>query len=119
MTEPVPKEHRDAFVQADNDLFWLSEHGALAGAAAVLAERRRQIEKLGWTPEHDDAHADGALAQTAYRCLEELFEDRDSGRAGAGGDDRRLRSAGALAAAEIDRLGRSKRPGKSEKGSRA
>jgi hypothetical protein len=109
MTEPVPKEHRDAFVQADNDLFWLSEHGALAGVAAIIRERRRQIERLGWTAEHDDAHADGALAETAYRCLEEMFDDRESGRAGPGDDDRRLRSAGALAAAEIDRIGRSRR----------
>lgn len=28
----------------------------------VLAERRRQIEEKGWTPEHDDKHNDGAIA---------------------------------------------------------
>ena len=28
----------------------------------VLAERRRQVEAEGWTPEHDDAHDDGSLA---------------------------------------------------------
>ncbi|WCA57802.1 hypothetical protein G6M16_008860 [Agrobacterium tumefaciens] len=28
----------------------------------VLAERKRQV---GWTPEHDDKHTDGALAKAA------------------------------------------------------
>jgi len=35
----------------------------------VLAERRRQIEAEGWTPEHDDLHHDGgnlAVAGAAY-----------------------------------------------------
>ncbi|MDN7541175.1 hypothetical protein QZM85_27925, partial [Burkholderia cenocepacia] len=31
----------------------------------VLAERRRQIEQEGWTPEHDDAHLTGDLALAA------------------------------------------------------
>lgn len=31
----------------------------------VQAERRRQIEAEGWTPEHDDEHADGQMAQAA------------------------------------------------------
>ncbi len=30
---------------------------------AVIAERRRQIEAEGWTPEHDDTHATGELAR--------------------------------------------------------
>jgi len=34
-------------------------------AADVLAERRRQVEAEGWTPEHDDQHSDGELAQAA------------------------------------------------------
>lgn len=33
----------------------------------VLAERRRQVEVEGWTPEHDDEHGDGSLA-TAGAC---------------------------------------------------
>ena len=28
----------------------------------IAAERRRQIEAEGWTPEHDDQHSDGTLA---------------------------------------------------------
>ena len=31
----------------------------------VLAERRRQIEAEGWTPEHDDEHSVGELAKAA------------------------------------------------------
>lgn len=31
----------------------------------VLAERQRQISAEGWTPEHDDEHADGGMAQAA------------------------------------------------------
>lgn len=31
----------------------------------VLAERRRQVEAEGWTPEHDNEHADGQLAKAA------------------------------------------------------
>ncbi|MCS9381590.1 hypothetical protein N1E52_30455 [Pseudomonas aeruginosa] len=31
----------------------------------VQAERRRQIEAEGWTPKHDDEHADGQMAQAA------------------------------------------------------
>ncbi|MGD8185463.1 hypothetical protein ACP9M8_16345 [Pseudomonas aeruginosa] len=31
----------------------------------VQAERRRQIEAEGWTPQHDDEHADGQMAQAA------------------------------------------------------
>src|SRR5690606_333611 len=39
-----------------------------AGAARdVLAERRRQIEAEGWTPGHDDKHAEGlACAAACY-----------------------------------------------------
>ncbi|RZL30257.1 MAG: hypothetical protein EOP35_24120 [Rubrivivax sp.] len=31
----------------------------------VLAERQRQIELEGWTPEHDDAHKGGSMALAA------------------------------------------------------
>jgi hypothetical protein len=34
-------------------------------ALDVMAERRRQIEAEGWTPEHDDEHDDGELARAA------------------------------------------------------
>jgi hypothetical protein len=31
----------------------------------IASERRRQVEVEGWTPEHDDAHSKGELAQAA------------------------------------------------------
>lgn len=31
----------------------------------LYAERRRQIDNEGWSPEHDDAHKDGELARAA------------------------------------------------------
>lgn len=31
----------------------------------IAAERRRQIEAEGWTPEHDDEHDDHQLSQAA------------------------------------------------------
>ena len=44
----------------------------------VLAERQRQVEAEGWTPEHDDAHSDGELGRAAavyalLGCLPEEF----------------------------------------------
>ena len=35
------------------------------GAALIAAERQRQVTACGWTPEHDDQHKDGALAKAA------------------------------------------------------
>ncbi len=35
----------------------------LDAIADVVGERTRQILDEGWTPEHDDAHTDGQLAQ--------------------------------------------------------
>lgn len=48
-------------------------------ACDVLNERLRQVQREGWTPEHDDAHGDNSLALAAvcyalppkYRELEE------------------------------------------------
>jgi len=31
----------------------------------IASERARQIKEKGWTPEHDDMHADGQLAEAA------------------------------------------------------
>lgn len=36
-----------------------------AAARDVLAERQRQMEVEGWTPEHDDMHGDGQMAVAA------------------------------------------------------
>ena len=39
--------------------------GLTPAAEAVLAERRRQVEAEGWTPEHDDEHRRGELTMAA------------------------------------------------------
>lgn len=38
---------------------------ASQGTARIVAERLRQVEAEGWTPEHDQEHDDGALAKAA------------------------------------------------------
>lgn len=95
-------------------------------ALDVLAERRRQIEALGWTVNHDDQHADGELAKAAatYAWASSVHPAiRELGEWGGTANYRRLwpwhdkwwkpkdrRSdlvkAGALILAEIERLDR-------------
>lgn len=88
----------------------------------VAAERRRQIEAEGWTPEHDDGHSDGALAMAAacYACPDPRIEVFPNGQQSPEGwpwsaywwkpKDRRsnLVRAAALLLAEIERLDRAK-----------
>jgi hypothetical protein len=105
------------------------------GIQRIAAERKRQIEAEGWTPDHDDDHEDGELARAAICYAAPLpvyIRARGSGRASfidpwpawwsakwdkrprdADGDlaaptpgqrIRMLEKAGALIAAEIDRL---------------
>jgi hypothetical protein len=56
------------------------EHDARTGAELIAAERQRQIDVEGWTPEHDDAHDDGSLALAAicYAAPEQLFVQRNT-----------------------------------------
>lgn len=108
------------------------------GVELIAAERDRQIDREGWTAEHDDQHKDGSLALAAvcyatpvqlFRmdggCQFMQFRDPWPGAWQDGWDKRpfdhyngkpinptleqRLRmlaKAGALIAAEIDRLQR-------------
>lgn len=46
----------------------------------ILAERVRQTRAEGWTPEHDDAHANGELARAAA-CYAHVAAMRDTNRA--------------------------------------
>ena len=101
----------------------------MSGIERIAAERKRQVEKEGWTPEHDDEHADGSLALAAvcYATPVQLYE-LSGGKAFMTFQDpwpeswdedwdkrpqktptnaqriRMLEKAGALIAAEIDRL---------------
>lgn len=91
------------------------------GIAMIAVERRRQIEAEGWTPEHDAEHVSGELLTAAVEYVR-CAEGQVSGVVLAGigecwpwdaaswkpSDDpiRNLVKAGALIAAEIDRLRR-------------
>lgn len=102
------------------------------GADLIAAERRRQVEQEGWTPQHDAEHADDAMACAAavYALPAGRRGSRSVPHPGNNGDrgdawrhvpyqwpwapewykptpDDRIRElvkAGALIAAEIDRL---------------
>lgn len=91
-------------------------------ALDVLAERRRQIEAEGWTPEHDDQHSNWELSRAAV-CYGDMggngpFSHPHPAHPPQGwpwhwtwwkpSDDprRNLVKAGALILAEIERLDR-------------
>lgn len=93
------------------------------GAADIAAERTRQVAQLGWTPEHDDEHADGELRYAALCYLRHAidFEGTEEAYlacpplAGWPWENkwwkprnrrRDLVRAGALYQAEVDRLAR-------------
>jgi len=96
----------------------------MTGVEMIAAERRRQAEVEGWTAAHDDTHARGemALAAAVYATPVPLFEKRERRGVVEFADawpwhprwDKRekherlkqLAIAGALIAAEIDRLQR-------------
>lgn len=73
----------------------------------IAAERQRQVAEEGWTPEHDDQHREGALAMGAIGYLTGDRSDFPASWNFKPGDRvRELAKAGALIAAEIDRLQR-------------
>ena len=99
------------------ELGWVRASGA---AQDVLAERQRQITAEGWTPDHDDEHADGSMADAAGCYALHAHDTAKDGaknfvpawwpwepewykRSSPRGD---LVKAGALILAEIERLDR-------------
>lgn len=107
------------------------------GIELISEERQRQIEKEGWSPEHDDQHSAGELLQAAVayadcdptmKKFKQKFVLEDTFPRGVEFRDpypetwskqwdkrkkhsrlRRLAIAGALIAAEIDRVQRSEK----------
>ncbi|HGL6979411.1 ead/Ea22-like family protein [Klebsiella pneumoniae] len=95
----------------------LDSRAVTAAAAAVLAERKRQVAAEGWTPGHDDEYEHGELADAAgcYALSYELFDCAgEPPRPWPWPDEwwlptnrrRDLVKAGALILAEIERLDR-------------
>lgn len=89
----------------------------VAAARDVLAERQRQISVEGWTPEHDDEHADYKLSSAAgcYAMFTLAYPAGDpasfwpwdkSWWKPSADQRRNLIKAGALILAEIERLDR-------------
>ena len=87
----------------------------ISGAAMIAAERQRQIVGEGWTPEHDDKHTMAELAYAAACYIlstSSVNVNRFWPRRWAtkwwkpSTRIRDLTKAGALIAAEIDRLRR-------------
>lgn len=108
------------------------------GIELITAERQRQLQKLGWTTEHDDTHTLGELteAATCYAAVgsatlrgsspkyitTEMFDGdsilhwpwEDEAYKPADSAEENLIKAGALIVAELDRLQRLKHKGKEE-----
>lgn len=95
----------------------------MTGAEMIAAERERQVTEEGWTPQHDDEHRNGELAMAAacYAAEAGMRPTHSHMRAApvasgwpweqqwwkpTGDPVRDLVKAGALIAAEIDRLQR-------------
>jgi hypothetical protein len=107
---------------------FLDRYSQQSGAFLIAAERQRQIDVEGWSLKHDDDHFKGELAAAAVCYADEAFVQsyepwsrRIDAIAPHGwpfeslefwkpSDDpiRNLVKAGALIAAEIDRLQRAK-----------
>lgn len=86
---------------------------------AIIAERHRQIEKEGWTPAHDDKYKNGELLEAAAcYALHNGMDVDDAPGAWPWPKDwwkptsrqRDLEKAGALIAAELDRVIRAAAP---------
>lgn len=91
--------------RAITDLTYLANEGALAGVAEVIRERRRQIEEEGYTPQHDsEHHPDGFLISEADSRTAAAIVQTAEGIIGPHETGVLMAQAGALAAAEIDRL---------------
>jgi hypothetical protein len=65
MRRPKPLAQRQAEQRRVDEVLGLT---ASSAALDVLRERKRQIAK-GWTPDHDDGHTDGWIANAAAEML--------------------------------------------------
>lgn len=82
----------------------------MTGSELIKSERLRQIDKEGWSFEHDDQHNRGELIEAALCYIDPDIAtwpwDKSWDKRNQHNHIRRLAIAGALIAAEIDRLQR-------------
>lgn len=105
---------QNAAIEAVLRLYCPRDPATLDGAEIIAAERKRQIEQEGWSEEHDDAHKWGELAWAATCYAMPPLDgrglnwpwDRKWWKPTPDDRIRELAKAGALIAAEIDRLKR-------------
>lgn len=113
----TPKQNRPAPIRSS---------AGLSGVKLIQRERARQMSEEGWTPAHDDTHKKHELALAASSYLNAVASPDEEGDENGKvrpcwdwpwakkwwkpSDDpiRNLVKAGALIAAEIDRLQRAK-----------
>jgi hypothetical protein len=91
------------FIQLLNDLRFLEEKNALRGVAAIIEERRRQISH-GYGAEHDAGHDPGWLSGSAAVLSNASAQSLQNGRKQPVDPMRGLPQAGAMIAAEIDKM---------------
>jgi hypothetical protein len=119
-------ELRGFTIGAKGNVVWsAAQQTGPAAARDVLAERRRQVDREGYDPEHDDEHVSGEIAAyAAFYAMPQAARDWPATESGYGdtwgeaivpvdwtppkeGDRRReLVKAGALILAEIERIDR-------------
>ncbi|NCB85922.1 MAG: hypothetical protein EOM43_00235 [Gammaproteobacteria bacterium] len=105
----------ELITEKDNRLAELESRTVTAAASDVLAERQRQISAEGWSPEHDDEHVEGQIADAAA-CYALFATDQrrpvpaywpwSDNWWKQRGQRRDLVRAGALIIAEIERIDR-------------
>jgi hypothetical protein len=104
----------------------------MTGIERIAAERKRQIEEEGWTSEYDDSFMLGELADAAAcYAMDKIYRDfqfinvltvkekiwpwyHGKFKPTPGNRIRELEKAGALIAAEIDRLLRAEKKAKDD-----
>lgn len=111
--------------RADGLLAVLEADGLTGGVIAIALERGRQMLVEGWTAEHDDRHFDGKMAIAAslyanHAARSDSFRNANRASPAAWPFEeaywkpstrrRELEKAGALIAAELDRLNRAEVP---------
>jgi hypothetical protein len=97
----------------------MSDTANQEGAMLIAAERARQVADEGWTTAHDDAHANGEILRAAHAYFAVVLNPARAEMIGAviwpwsprefkpvADSICNLVKAGALIAAEIDRLKR-------------